>query len=251
MLQWRRRDAQPFVADLMRFVDLRRSVVVDLGCGEGGFSLALAEHGARRVLACDVIVDTLARGHRQLVGRRVPVTFFAQDGGHMALPDAGVDVVFTIATFEHFPDPEAVLAESFRVLRPGGLLYASFETYYGGSGGHYFDLIGLPWIHLLFPERHLLQAWQHLAAAHPDLAALNFTMVRTPGGLERRWLNRISLRGFDRLVAASSFERVEWRVRLIKNLQRRRVASLIPSALREVLATNVTAVLRRPSASKG
>lgn len=164
----------------------------------------------------------------------------------MALPDCSVDIVFTIATFEHFPDSAGVLRESLRVLRPGGLLYASFEPYYGPGGGHYFDLIGLPWVHLLFPERYLVQAWAHLAPTNPDLSALNFTMVATDRGLKRRWLNRMTVRRFDALVRATPFEVLERRVRLVKNVQTLQLSRLLPRAVREVLTTNITVVLRRP-----
>jgi SAM-dependent methyltransferase len=45
--------------------------------------------------------------------------------GTLPEPDAGVDAVLSTQVLEHVADPAAYLAESFRVLRPGGRLLLS------------------------------------------------------------------------------------------------------------------------------
>ena len=43
----------------------------------------------------------------------------------MPLPDASVDVVFSKDSIVHIPDKEALSADAFRVLKPGGWFVAS------------------------------------------------------------------------------------------------------------------------------
>ncbi|MCA8956613.1 MAG: methyltransferase domain-containing protein, partial [Planctomycetes bacterium] len=52
------------------------------------------------------------------------VSFLEGDGWHLPLPDGAVDLVFSHIVFQHVPRPavRSYLAESFRVLRPGGEL---------------------------------------------------------------------------------------------------------------------------------
>ena len=45
--------------------------------------------------------------------------------GPMPLPDASVDIVFSKDSIVHIPDKEALAADAFRVLRPGGWFLAS------------------------------------------------------------------------------------------------------------------------------
>ena len=53
--------------------------------------------------------------------RVLPGLDFAADATQMPLPSAGVDVVMGLELLEHVPDVLAVLRETRRVLRPGGL----------------------------------------------------------------------------------------------------------------------------------
>lgn len=43
------------------------------------------------------------------------------------LADSSVDVVFSMAVFEHVSDPSAVLANTFRVLKPGGWCFHAID----------------------------------------------------------------------------------------------------------------------------
>jgi SAM-dependent methyltransferase len=101
--------------------------VLDVGCGLGAVTLAFATavHPVH-VLGIDPAPGQLARA--DVVARRRGVSsvdFVAGSADRLPLPDTAVDVVFAHALIERVPDPAHVLAELFRVLRPGGTLALS------------------------------------------------------------------------------------------------------------------------------
>lgn len=53
-----------------------------------------------------------------------------EDLAHLTLPDAAFDLVVCNEVFEHVPDLGSVLAEIARILRPGGVLLATFPFAY-------------------------------------------------------------------------------------------------------------------------
>jgi len=93
--------------------------VLDLGCGVGEFTAALAEHGAF-VTGCDVAETALA-----LAGRRHPGIEFVLTGEELPFADESFDVVWAGEVLEHVQDGLGLLAEVRRVLRPGGRLLLS------------------------------------------------------------------------------------------------------------------------------
>ncbi|MFT7579895.1 MAG: SAM-dependent methyltransferase [Myxococcota bacterium] len=58
---------------------------------------------------------------------------------HAFLDDASVDLCVSDAVFEHCRDLPAVMAETMRVLRPGGLVYASYGPLWYAPGGDHFS----------------------------------------------------------------------------------------------------------------
>jgi SAM-dependent methyltransferase len=89
---------------------------LDLGCGDGEFTAALAAAGARAVGA-DVSQEALrraARRHPELDLRLVT------EAGPLPLEDGQMDVVWAGDVIEHVVDTSAWLSEVRRVLRPGG-----------------------------------------------------------------------------------------------------------------------------------
>lgn len=86
--------------------------LLELGAGGGWQARFLAERGFA-VTAVDVGSDRFA-------GRlEYPVTTY--DGTRLPFPDASFDAVFSSNVLEHVPHVDALLAETARVLVPGGL----------------------------------------------------------------------------------------------------------------------------------
>jgi SAM-dependent methyltransferase len=61
-------------------------------------------------------------------------------GESLPFPDASFDVVYSANVLEHTQNPERVLRESMRVLRPGGLLHMEMPNYLSYFEGHYMVL---------------------------------------------------------------------------------------------------------------
>jgi 2-polyprenyl-6-hydroxyphenyl methylase/3-demethylubiquinone-9 3-methyltransferase len=103
-----------------------RPRVLDLACGSGPFALAWAERGGA-VTGVDFDRDLLVAGRARwraahpLAGPLTEPAWAAADAGRLPVADGAVDVVFCNSLLEHVPDWRAVLAETGRVLRPGGV----------------------------------------------------------------------------------------------------------------------------------
>jgi SAM-dependent methyltransferase len=101
-------------------------VVVDVGCGLGDFSAALAAAGAAPI-GVDASPEAVRRARERHPGldfRVVPA------GESLPLSDASADVVWAGEVLEHVVDGAALLSEARRVLRPDGRLLVS-TPYHG------------------------------------------------------------------------------------------------------------------------
>lgn len=58
-------------------------------------------------------------------------------GECLPFPDESFDIVYSANVLEHTADPERVLMESLRVLRPGGLLHMEMPNFLSYFEGHY------------------------------------------------------------------------------------------------------------------
>lgn len=113
--------------DLQRLQALAASLQpgrsLDLGCGAGHASFALAAAGAGDVVAYD-LSDEMLRVVVAEAGKRGLVNLEARQGPVEKLPfaDAAFDLVVTRFSAHHWLDMESALAEIARVLKPGGTL---------------------------------------------------------------------------------------------------------------------------------
>jgi len=112
-----------------------------------------------------------------------PYRTFVADAATTGFPDASFDFLYSFHVLEHVSDPDAVLSEAGRLLRPGGGFWFRFPHY-----AHYNALHDLrwitqsvnppqPWAHLLEGERATVQQgafvntlriadWRSLFARH-------------------------------------------------------------------------------------
>ena len=128
--------------------------VIDLGCGEGGYVLVLAAHGARLVLGLDIQHNFRFAKQKAQADGLDNVAFL--QGELAALPGNSFDIILSHDSFEHFRDPQAILVEMTRVVRPGGSLLIKFGPPWKNPWGRHMSGTirkDRPWVHLVFPEK--------------------------------------------------------------------------------------------------
>jgi ubiquinone/menaquinone biosynthesis C-methylase UbiE len=98
--------------------------VLDAGCGVGHVAIHLAKKGLR-VDGIDVVERHRERALRNVRVAKLEnaVTLQKMDYHHLdGFTDETFDGVYTMETFAHATDPEAALAQFYRVVKPGGSL---------------------------------------------------------------------------------------------------------------------------------
>jgi ubiquinone/menaquinone biosynthesis C-methylase UbiE len=93
------------------------SQILDLGCGTGRYSNALADYFEASVVGIDPSEKMLAQARRKTSAR---VRYGRASGEAIPLGDASVDMVFISMAFHHFEHPDRAAAECRRVLRHNG-----------------------------------------------------------------------------------------------------------------------------------
>ena len=117
--------------------------ILDLGCGSGEVTMRLGEifPGAARIQGVDVLPEVIAaaRSQANASGRWQPdgrwgvdgavLEFAVGDGFALEAADQYFDLVVCRHVTQAVPEPERLLAEAVRVLKPGGWLHLLSEDY--------------------------------------------------------------------------------------------------------------------------
>ena len=95
--------------------------VLDVATGSGGFIHFLLEglKDYREIIGIDAN-ERAAAPFAEALKDTPGIRFEPMDALHMSFPDASFDTVCIANSLHHFNDPQAVLCEMLRVLRPGG-----------------------------------------------------------------------------------------------------------------------------------
>ena len=138
------------LAYIDRIASLAGKTVLDVGCGGGILSEALADAGAT-VTGIDLADKSLsvARLHLLESGKKVDYHKVAVE----ALADerpAHYDVTTCMEMLEHVPDPAAVVAACAKLVKPGGHVF--FSTLNRNPKSYLFAIIGAEYVLNLLPR---------------------------------------------------------------------------------------------------
>ena len=212
------------------FPNFRREIagkcVIDFGSGLGYQSMALAVAGARRVVGIEIDEHRIEIGRARiteqgLVGK---VCFECK------IPHGlRADVIVSQNSFEHFLDSKGILTEMCAALAPRGKIFITFSPPWNAPwGAHMAFFCRLPWVHLLFSERTVMEA----------------RSLFRPGA-ERTYrevgLAQMSLSRFERTVKSSGLQIQFNRYDCIRGIN-----ALQWTPLRELFVNRISCVLTAP-----
>lgn len=142
----------------------QNGLLLDVGCGAGTFMQAARRSGWDAV---GVEVSATAAEHNRAEGFEV----FNGELADARYPEGRFDVVVLSEVLEHVAEPGEMLREVLRVMRPGGLLWATTPNGHGFSARS----LGLKWSAVSPPEHlHLFSR----GAVESLLGAVGFVRAR-------------------------------------------------------------------------
>lgn len=161
---------------------------LDVGCGGGLLSEALAKSGAH-VTAIDLAPNLLkvARLHGLESGIKVGYRQVAVDVLADELP-AGFDVITCMEMLEHVPDPGAIVEACARLLKPGGRLFLS--TLNRTPAAFALAIVGAEYVARLLPKgTHLYRDFIKPAELARMLRDAGLELEDISGLLYQPWRN--------------------------------------------------------------
>lgn len=179
--------------------------VVDIGCGAAGKSLYYASCGADKVIGVDIVEEYKAKAEKfaQSLGLQDRFEFVYADAAHLPIDSGSVDTVIMNDAMEHVAEPKKVIEEVLRILKKGGRAYINFPPYYHPYGAHLSDAVYMPWVHMFFGEKVLVEAYKQLVSGRPDAdERIKFRIAKRENGEEYfSYINRMTIRRFLRILA--------------------------------------------------
>jgi ubiquinone/menaquinone biosynthesis C-methylase UbiE len=114
---------------LLRLVDFdgwRGRQVLEVGCG-AGVDLARFARGGADVTGVDVAASAIALARANFDQQQLRGRLEVADAEHLPFADAMFDLVYAHGVVQYTANPQALVDECYRVLRPGGT--AIFQVY--------------------------------------------------------------------------------------------------------------------------
>jgi len=177
--------ARARLLDVHREIDLADRRVLEIGCGAGYEVWYLSHHFGADAWGLDIV-------------ERAAWQALADDRTHYVLGDFTAarlfdaetfDRIVSFAVWEHIAHPAAALAETFRVLRPGGLAFIKANLHRGPMASHLYADIAFPYPHLLFGDA-VIREFMHRRGRSVTGAS---------------WVNRLSWADYESRMRAIGF----------------------------------------------
>ena len=129
---------------------VRGKRILDVGCGAGILSEAMARQGAE-VLGIDLAEDAIAAGRHHAQEQSVTLQYRVIAVEELAAAEpASYDVVTCMEMLEHVPDPASVVSACGKLVKPGGDVFLS--TLNRNPKSYLYAIVGAEYILGLLPR---------------------------------------------------------------------------------------------------
>ncbi len=134
---------------IRKYADLDGRKVLDIGCGGGILTEAMATFGAT-VTGLDMAEKPLAVARLHQIESGLDVNYQQGTAEELASTEAGqYDVVTCLEMLEHVPEPSQVIASACQLVRPGGDVF--FSTINRTPKSFMFAIVGAEYVLRLLP----------------------------------------------------------------------------------------------------
>ena len=252
---WLREETFPLEHALLRLEKFVRRVnghlpispdlsYLDIGCGCGDISIALAHLGAGRVTGVDMMPRNISRANMHLreIHPGGSIEFVCADIFSLAHREK-FDIVISHEALEHIDRPRPFLSILTSFLRPGGKAILGFgPLFHSPLGDHMSDFfrVTIPWRGVLFSEKAILRL--RAERFRPTEHASSFSEIR--GGLNRMRYSEF-LRYVEDAGLAPTFLTVNPQLKRWRPVFHVSNALVRIPVLQDFLASSVYAVLQR------
>jgi ubiquinone/menaquinone biosynthesis C-methylase UbiE len=240
--------------------------ILEIGCGHGGITCFLAVNGAKKVVGIDLntrhleiakkFANRFSFGLNGKDSFSLPVEFYEMNVFDLMFPTESFDIVLADNVFEHFTDPEKALSESYRVLKPGGMLIVPiFSSIWSKYALHLKHGLKVPWANLFFTEKTICKVMYRLALEKPNLfeayPGLKDKPTRVKDIRKYKDLNDITYGKFKRMATETGFSIQSFFPVASKDIRFfakviRHLPLLDRSLIADVFSTGASAVLVKP-----
>jgi len=200
-------DAKRYLRYFEQTVTFKGKTILDFACGSGGIAQAIAELAQPgEIIGVDCSAAHIARGQAAWPH----ISLRCTPKNQTLLDSASVDIAYTVDSFEHFEQPDVVLAELYRVVKPSGYILVHFIPWWGMEGPHLTGVIPIPWCHVFFSPRTLLRTaarivrsdfYRPLAWDFDAVGQRRYDMYDGWDDFDPQYLNRLTIRAFKRYLA--------------------------------------------------
>jgi SAM-dependent methyltransferase len=194
------------------FVSFTDKTVLEIGCNKGYLMNTFLKHERFTAIGADIDGSALQVA-REAYGEKIK--FIQTESTSIPLPDASIDIIYTIDTVEHLSKIREIFTEAYRILKPGGMMFVHFQGWYGPYGSHLEDIIPFPWANAVFSMDTLLKVAAYLYDS-PDYDVACYYIDQKNG--ERKpnpyqdkvkweeFLNHLTIRQFRKLLRELPFK---------------------------------------------
>lgn len=116
-----------WIEKINEICEVKGKSVLDIGCGGGIYTKALADMGALTITALDFSEQMLATAKENCTGYS-NIQYHLGNALHTKLEDEQFDIVLERAVIHHITDLDTCFREAYRILKPGGVYLIQDRT---------------------------------------------------------------------------------------------------------------------------